>query len=1727
MRVYPVSKRNIVIWTLVLVGMAVPALASEEPAGLPEKVSYYEHVRPIFQAKCHGCHQPARSKGEYVMTEVAKLIEGGEGDMPVVVAHKPDESYLLDMVTLQPGDDRPEMPEKDEPLTPYELALVTAWIEQGAEDDTPENARQRYNRENPPQYAVAPVLTSLDFSPDGELLAVAGFHEVLLHHSDGSGLVGRLIGLSERIESVRFSPDGRLLAVAGGLPGRMGEIQIWDVEAQKLVLSKPVGYDTAYGTSWSPDGRHVAFGLPDNTVRAIDAESGEQVFFMGGHNDWVLDTAWSVKGDHLISVGRDMSAKLTHVESERFIDNITSITPGVLKGGVNTVARHPHQDHILVGGSDGVPQIYRMYRETERKIGDNANLIRKYPPMKGRIWNVAFAPDGKTFAAVSSLNGKGQINLYHSLYDATITPELKKRFETARRNPDGSKNIDPKIEAFHTDGAKLLHSRDLDSPVYSVAFSPDGRTVAAGTADGRIQFIDSSSGELLRETIPVEIADSSMLADAGPKAPLEPVNLKKGRRAPIDDRVPEAIPITSLSIEPASVFLDSANAYNQLLVTGQLATGASVDLTRLVEWSLSRPVGSISARGVIRPESDGRATLTAKFRGKKATAKVEVIGMEVPFHPDFIKDVNPVLTRLGCNAGACHGAKDGKAGFKLSLRGYDMVHDVRAFSDDHAARRVNFASPDDSLMLLKATGAVPHEGSAVTDIGSDFYEIVRQWISDGAKMDTESEKVSRIELEPENPVIQEIGSQQQVRVIAYYPDGSRRDVTGEAIIESGNTEVAENDDFGLITTVRRGEAPILARYEGAYAATTLTVMGNRDAFTWEEPETWNKIDELVSAKWKRMKILPSRLTTDTEFIRRIHFDLTGLPPTPEQVIEFVDDPRPTREKRSLVIDSLIGSTEFVEHWSNKWADLLQVNSKFLGKEGAALFREWIREQVARNKPYDEFVYDILTAKGSNKENPAASYYKILRTPEDLVENTTHLFLGTRFNCNKCHDHPFERWNVDNYYQTAAFFSQIDLQRDKKNAPKENIGGSAVESAKPLFEVVDDKEEGDIVNIVTGKIADPEFPYRATATVPLGGDISPSRREQLAAWLTAQDNQFFAKSYANRIWGYLTGTGLIEPIDDIRAGNPPTNPELMDYLVQSFIDTDFDVQALMREICNSRVYQLSIETNQFNEDDEINYSHAKARRLPAESLFDAVYSVTGSTPKIPGAKPGMRAAELEDALLDTESGFLANLGRPSRESACECDRQNDVQLGAVMSLLSGPSVAEAIGDPENTIASLARTVNDDQALVEKLYMRVLNRKPTARETKLVLENWGHIENDHQQLLDRLAKAESDWVYRKAELEEDRLGAITRAQANIDAYEPEYREKRRKASEIRISRIAAAESELCEFEDATLPVVEKNVLQQVLSGNGPSPFNTRWTLRKPEKAEAAGNRLQLTIREDASVIASGDRQSNAVYTVEIPIEPGKVGGLMLEALTDDSLPGFGPGLNDSGKFVITEFEVEYRESSDSEETTEVKFEEVVADFTEEGYDVLNIINGDKDRDDKGWSIGDRGRETHWARFALSEPLSINGEGGTLVVTITCRYSDNEFPLGKFRLYTTESEAPLEKGLPDSVAAVLQKPEGQRSGQENTVLRDWVKLQTPEYFQKRYAWLTAKRPLPLDPRMESLNAVLAKAEQPVPVDPALVQLRQDVAYSIKQAANRRLTAAQDLTWALINNAAFIFNY
>jgi WD40 repeat protein/mono/diheme cytochrome c family protein len=490
-------------FALILAAAPLPAAAPpakvEDATGHP--VSYWKQVRPVFQAHCQGCHQPARARGGYVMTDFTRLLAGGESGHRAVVAGEPGASALLASIT--PKDGEAEMPKDKAPLKPEHIELVRRWILEGATDDTPRNAVQRIDAEHPPVYLRPPVITSLDFSPDGALIAVAGFHEVLLHRADGSGLVARLIGLSERIESVRFSPDGTRLAVAGGLPARMGEVQVWDIAQRKLTLSVPVGYDTVYGVSWSPDGRLVAFGCPDNTLRAIDARTGEQVLHQGSHNDWVLGTVFSQDGSHIMSVGRDMSTKLTEVETQRFVDNLTSITPGALRGGLHAIARRPGRDEVVIGGADGVPQLYLVFRQAARKIGDNANLLRRFPAMEGRVFAVDYSPDGRVIAAASSLNGRGAVHFFSGEHDTTIPENILKAYTKVATTYSAEEK--KAIDEFTTRGTARAAAAEFPTAMYALAFSPDGARVAAAGEDGRVRFIRAADGVVTGEFVPVPL----------------------------------------------------------------------------------------------------------------------------------------------------------------------------------------------------------------------------------------------------------------------------------------------------------------------------------------------------------------------------------------------------------------------------------------------------------------------------------------------------------------------------------------------------------------------------------------------------------------------------------------------------------------------------------------------------------------------------------------------------------------------------------------------------------------------------------------------------------------------------------------------------------------------------------------------------------------------------------------------------------------------------------------------------------------------------------------------------------------------------------------------------------------------------------------------------------------------------------------------------------------------
>jgi len=498
------------------------AVWSDEPPkdkDVPEEVSYYRQVRPIFQQHCQGCHQPAKDQGGFIMTDYASLLKAGNSEKPGIVAGHPETSLVFLQITPQTGKP-PAMPKGKDPLIDHDVNLIRRWIAQGAKDDTPTASKFVVDADHPPSYAHAPVITSLSYSPDGQLLAVSGYHEVLLHKADGSGLIGRLVGLSERIQSVAFSPDGKWLAVAGGDPCRFGELQVWNVKNKRLKFSVPVTYDTIYGVSWSPDGSKIAFGCADKTLRAVDAATGKQVLYQGAHTDWVLGTVFSSEGEYIASVSRDMSMKLTEVATQRFIDNITSITPGALKGGLMAVARRPlHEkkmvksppdprDHLYhelaVAGSDGVPRLYKMHRETKRVIGDDANKVREFEPMPGRIFALAFDDSGSFLAAGSSSNGQGEVRVYkvdRAKPDQQYVGLAALTTRLSRGLIGLSLLGDPRPA-----GQLISKFEGQKGAIYALAYRPDGRQVASAGFDGVVRLNDPQTGKLIKEFVPVPLS---------------------------------------------------------------------------------------------------------------------------------------------------------------------------------------------------------------------------------------------------------------------------------------------------------------------------------------------------------------------------------------------------------------------------------------------------------------------------------------------------------------------------------------------------------------------------------------------------------------------------------------------------------------------------------------------------------------------------------------------------------------------------------------------------------------------------------------------------------------------------------------------------------------------------------------------------------------------------------------------------------------------------------------------------------------------------------------------------------------------------------------------------------------------------------------------------------------------------------------------------------------------
>jgi Protein of unknown function (DUF1553)/Protein of unknown function (DUF1549)/Bacterial Ig-like domain (group 2) len=740
------------------------------------------------------------------------------------------------------------------------------------------------------------------------------------------------------------------------------------------------------------------------------------------------------------------------------------------------------------------------------------------------------------------------------------------------------------------------------------------------------------------------------------------------------------------TVTPAAVRLDNPEATQQLLVTGP----GPVDQSRAVSYEVANPaIISVDATGLVSPRAEGKTEIVIKAGAETVRVPVEVTGLSKPRPISFANDIIPILTKATCNAGGCHGKAEGQNGFKLSVFGFDPESDQAAISKEARGRRVFASSPESSLLLLKATGRIPHGGGKKIDEGSLRYKRVARWLSEGAGMGpSEVPPVVSLEVEPDARTLALKGTQ-QLRVTAIDAAGNRRCVTAEAEYDSNAANIAAVDKRGWIEAGEHpGEAAILVRYLGHVGVCRITLP--RPGVSFARPPEANFVDKHVWDKLTRLGIPPSGLADDAEFCRRVFIDTIGTLPTAAEARAFLAST--DANKRAKLIDALLERPEYADYWSMQWADLLRVDRDTLTPKAAVAMTRWLRSQFAENRPYDQFARDVLTARGNTAKEGPAALYAVMQTPEEIGRSIAQLFCGVRIQCAQCHHHPSAKWGQDDYFALAGFFSGVT---------RKVLPGGATGIA--------DSPGSDLQNPRTKLVV----PARALgADKPADLKKNPERRDVLADWMTKPDNPFFAASIANRLWAHYFGRGLVEPVDDLRATNPATNEPLLAELAKHLRDAKYDLKAFTRTLLNSRAYQLTSKPAPGNEEDAQNFSRASAKAMPAEVLLDAISQATGVPEKFNGWPEGVRAIQLWDNRIP--SYFFRIFGRPLRASVCECERSNEPSITQALHLMNSPEIAEKIRARGGTARLLADSKKTPTEIVEELYLTVLARFPNERE-----------------------------------------------------------------------------------------------------------------------------------------------------------------------------------------------------------------------------------------------------------------------------------------------------------------------------------------------------------------------------------------------------------------------------
>ena len=749
--------------------------------------------------------------------------------------------------------------------------------------------------------------------------------------------------------------------------------------------------------------------------------------------------------------------------------------------------------------------------------------------------------------------------------------------------------------------------------------------------------------------------------------------------------------LKQLMVEPQTVQLGGTNRVQQLLITGIRDDGRPVDVTHRAQIESNDTAIARVEEGIVTGGSDGEVLLSISCDGQ--TAEVAVRVSHIAGYPpvDFANDMLPLFSKLGCNSGACHGKSSHPSGLKLSVFGFDPAADFDALVKEGRGRRVFAGSPEFSLFLRKATGAVPHGGGQRLHAASPDYDLMLAWVRQGTpEAQQNSPGLVKLSVSPADRIL-DASAQQQILATAHYSDGSVRDVTSAAGYTSNAPLIAEVERSGVVRTgVIPGEAAIAVHYMGQVASVQLQ-LPRTSGFTPFEFPVQNAVDELVKSKLEKMQLVPSELADDATFLRRVWLDTIGTLPTPEDVRQFLADP--ATDKRARWIDKALEQPQYADYWALVWSDILLVDRQKLGERGAYELHRWLREQFASNRRYDAWVSDLITATGNSGTNGPVNLFRAAETPEELARTVSQAFLGVRMECAQCHHHPFEKWSQDDFYSLAGYFNGLER---KVIAPNR-------------------------VFVYHTGLKETRIPLsnKLVAVRPLDGEaVTASEgdpRRELAKWLTAKENPWFAKLAANRLWKHFLGRGLVEPEDDMRSTNPATNEPLLALLSGNLVEHSFDLKALMRLIMNSRTYQLTSTTNPGNQDDEQNFSHHYVRRLSAEVLLDAICQATGEPEPFPGRPRGTRAIELWDNRLP--SYFLEIFGRPERTSPCECGRTSEPTMSQALHLMNAPEVETKISSAEGRVAGLVKSGISTNALIDELCLAALGRLPRESELQI--------------------------------------------------------------------------------------------------------------------------------------------------------------------------------------------------------------------------------------------------------------------------------------------------------------------------------------------------------------------------------------------------------------------------